>query len=224
MKCAECMTYIDDFFDGVLDRQAVQNIEDHLAGCQICRDAFAGEKHLRHMLKSMPAPLPSPDFAGQVLAGAVAQSRGRSRFRKAVSMAGALAAGVVVWLMLSLTGGPMHPGPENKIASVPMILALQQATTIRMVVNAPYDMLQSTVTVLVPAHLEIVGFPGESEISWNTDLLKGKNLLELPVVAKKIGESTLVTQIDYQNKRKILTLTTQIENIQQSSLNEKGIA
>lgn len=221
MKCTDAINFLDDFFDGFLSLETEKKVKDHLAQCDTCSRAFTNEKQMRHMLKTMPTPLPQSNFKEQVVKKAVAESRLRNRSRTVLSMCGGLAAAIVLWLMVFLPG-PMQLDFENPESAADMTLELQQSTIIKLVINAPHDMLNSTVTVHIPQHLEVVGFPGKYEISWDTDLLKGKNLLELPVVAKKSGKSTLVTQINYQNKSKTLKLITQVPStIQKSELAER---
>lgn len=221
MKCSDYIDFIDDFYDGFLDRKTEERIKNHLAHCDACRHAFDNEEQMRHMLKTLPTPLASPRFTEQVIKNAVTESRNKSRFRTAVSMCGGIAAAIALWLTVSLPPTMHFFSTGKPETTADMNLEIQQSTTIRMVINVPHDMLNSTVTVRVPQHLEVIGFPGMDEISWDTDLLKGKNLLELPVMAKKSGKSTLITQIDYQNKRKTLTLITQVpSSIQKSELKQ----
>ena len=217
MNCRVAGGLINDFFDGALSKDTEEKVLHHLGDCVPCHNLFKNEKQLREMLQNLPAPLPSPDFTDQVVQKAVSEAHGKGRFKAAISMCGGIAAVIALWLLVSLSG-TIFPGAEKQNTLADMTLELQKKTTIRMVFNTPHDMLHSKITLHVPPHLEIVGFPGEREISWNIDLFKGKNLLELPVVAKKTGQTKLVALIAYQNKKKKMTLTTQIkESIQNSA-------
>ncbi|MCB2183745.1 MAG: zf-HC2 domain-containing protein [Desulfobulbaceae bacterium] len=220
MNCNNAREYLDDYFDGMLDKDSKDEVLHHIIGCVSCHSVFENEKQLREMLHSLPAPVPSTDFKNKVVRRAISEAQSIGRFRAALSFGGGLAAAIALWVLVSLSGNIL-PGGEKQNSDIlaDMTLEVQRQTTIKMVFNAPHDMLHSQVTLQVPLNLEIVGFPGQREISWNTDLLKGKNLLEVPVVAKKAGQADLITFIDYQNKKKKLTLTTQIqETIQKSSL------
>lgn len=218
MNCRVTRGLINDFFDGTLGKDTEEKVLHHLVDCVACHNVFENEKQLRKMLQNLPAPLPSSDFTNQVVQKAISEAQSKGRFKTVISMCGGIAAAIALWVLVSLSG-TMLPNAEKQNTLADMTLELQKKTTIRMVFNTPHDMLHSKVTLHVPQHLDIVGFPGEREISWNTDLLKGKNLLEVPVVAKKTGQANLVTLIAYQNKEKKLTLTTQIQkSIQNSAL------
>ena len=41
----------------------------------------------------------------------------------------------------------------------------------------------ATLTVTLPAGVELEGFPGQSEITWETSLAEGRNLLPLRLIA-----------------------------------------
>ena len=216
MNCQVTRGLVDDFFDGTLEKDTEEKVLHHIGDCMACRNGFDSEKQLRHMLQNLPTPLPPSGFTDTVVEKAITEAHNKGRFKAAISLCGGIAAAIALWVLVSLPG-TMVPDTEKQNMLVDMTLQLQERTTIRMVFNAPRDMLQSTVTLHVPRHLEIVGFPGEREISWHTDLLKGKNLLEIPVVAKKAGQANLVTQIAYQDKKKKLTLTTKIQDSMQNS-------
>ena len=83
---------------------------------------------------------------------------------------------------------------------------LHAPKTVKMIVLASRDMKNATVTVELPEHLEIEGFPGRRSISWDTDLYKGKNLLALPIIAKTIGKEQIITRIVHESKSKLLKM------------------
>jgi anti-sigma factor RsiW len=54
------------FVDGELDTAARAAVEEHLAGCPVCRDQAAFERGIRERLRSLPSPQPAPAIEDRV--------------------------------------------------------------------------------------------------------------------------------------------------------------
>ncbi|RJX33395.1 MAG: hypothetical protein C4531_05385 [Desulfurivibrio sp.] len=210
MNCRQALEYRDDYIDGYLGREEKVAVREHLAGCPQCHEAFNRDVAMLQALRAMPVPAPSPGFVRRSLQQAQATRRWRLPKNLAPVVSAAMAACLVLWLVSGLPR--MINQPANELPTAQVIIKINEQKIVNVVVNAPRDLLDAHVTIELPEQLEMVGFPGKTAIEWKTDLRKGKNLLSLPLVAKRTGNVELVTRIDHDNKSKLLKLAMKIHN------------
>jgi hypothetical protein len=203
MNCDNVKKYIDDYFDRSLSANDEKNVMDHLVECSHCQDLYQQEKEFRLALEGLSVPPPSQGFSERVFRNTVETSRRQLRRRSWLSTGGAVAAGLAIWFMVGMPG----ESPQLQQQNVPMTtMNLHASKTIKMILHASQNLKSATVTVELPEHIEIEGFPGKRSISWDTDLYKGKNLLALPVVAKTTGKDQMITRIEHESKSKLLKM------------------
>ena len=93
---------------------------------------------------------------------------------------GAIAAGLAIWVL----AGVLLQSPTLPEAGVPQVtMALEEPRTVNLVFSSASELIDATLTVSLPAGLELAGFEGQSEVTWTTSLSKGKNLLPLKLIA-----------------------------------------
>ncbi len=134
-------------------------------------------------------------YFDQALVRATHEGSRRQRNRWIMTGFGsAIAAGLALWLIggFFLTA-PNLPGADT--ASIPGItMTLAEAQTVNLVFASNTPLNAATLTVMLPAGVELVGFPGQREITWQTNLNAGKNLLPLKLIAlTPIGGEVLAT-------------------------------
>ncbi|MBI5559500.1 MAG: zf-HC2 domain-containing protein [Deltaproteobacteria bacterium] len=210
MNCEKARQYRDDYLDDCLVEREKNSVRQHLDLCPRCRHVFNRDAEMLRALRSLPVPPPSPGFVERSFSKAGARSRKPPQKWLIPSWAGALAASLILWLSIGMPHLPGHRTAEAPAAAV--TITINEQKTVKLVVNAPRDLLNAQVTIELPSQVEMVGFPGSSEIAWTTNLRKGKNLLSLPLVAKSAGEVKLVTRINHENKSKLLRFDMKIQN------------
>ncbi len=140
---------------------------------------------IQALLRDYPAPDAVDGFYEQALLRATHEGSHRQRNRWLVTGFGsAVAAGLVLWFIGgALLGTSELPTvPDN--ASIPGItMTLAQPQTIRLVFASAEPLQDATLTVMLPDGIELSGFPGQREISWQTSLKAGQNLLPLNLIA-----------------------------------------
>lgn len=62
-------------------------------------------------------------------------------------------------------------------------MTLEEPRTINLVFASTQALDDATLTVQLPDGIEISGFPGQREVTWQTSLKTGKNLLPLRLIA-----------------------------------------
>jgi|Deesub1362B_J571_1020462.scaffolds.fasta_scaffold00001_485 anti-sigma factor RsiW len=63
MKCQEIVEKLNDYLEGNLAAQPVQEIEEHLSRCSSCQKLFAALKEVRTSLQKMPQLTVPPSLA-----------------------------------------------------------------------------------------------------------------------------------------------------------------
>ena len=77
-------------------------------------------------------------------------------------------------------------------------MTLAQPQTVRLLFASAEPLQDATLTVMLPDGIELSGFPGQREISWQTSLKAGQNLLPLNLIATSAmgGEVFAILQHD----------------------------
>ncbi len=141
------------------------------------------DPELRALLKDYPMPEATAGFFDQALVRATHEGSRRQRNRWIMTGFGsAVAAGLVLWIV----GGFLLTTQDLPVAdpAIPGItMTLQEPRTINLVFASAEPLHAATLTVRLPAGIEMSGFPGQREVTWQTSLKAGKNLLPLRLIA-----------------------------------------
>ena len=135
------------------------------------------------LLKDYPMPEATAGFYDQALVRATHEGSRRQRNRWLMTgFGGAIAAGIALWMV----GGFLLTTPDLPIAdpAIPSItMTLEEPRTINLVFASAEPLDAATLTVQLPIGIEMSGFPGQREVTSQTSLNTGKNLLPLKLIA-----------------------------------------
>lgn len=147
------------------------------------KDTQQQDQEILALLKDYPMPEATAGFFDQALVRATHEGTRRQRNRWLFTGFGsAVAAGLVLWMI----GGFFLTSPELPAAdaAIPGItMTLEEPRTVNLVFASAEPLDAATLTVRLPEGIEMSGFPGQREISWQTSLNAGKNLLPLKLIA-----------------------------------------
>jgi anti-sigma factor RsiW len=165
---------------------------------------------IQALLKDIPAPRAEAGFYDQALARATLQGARRQRNRWVMAgFGGAIAAGLAVWLIGGMMfNSPQLPDVSNDIPEVTMALA--EPRTVNLVFAATEAMNGATLTVSLPAGVELAGFPGQTQIRWETSLSEGRNLLPLKLIALTPAGGELLATLEYEDRNREFRLRVEI--------------
>jgi hypothetical protein len=217
MNCTDFQNQIDDYCSGALSSKLKSDCEAHLASCSECSSAVDDLNHLLASLKAMPVIEPSKGFAERALRvaidqGSVEQNVGHHHRRGfVVGFGSAAAAALALWVVVGIF--PQQTPPDTNGNSemamveegIPEItIALNEQRDIRLAFFSSEDLKGATITLKMPEAVALVGYEGQRELVWKTSLVKGDNLLRLPVVATGSMGGQLVAHIKYKGQMKTL--------------------
>lgn len=173
-------------------------------------DAEKQDQEILDLLKDYPMAEASAGFYDQALARATHEGSRRQRNRWVMTGFGsALAAGLVLWLI----GGaflttPDVPQPDTAIPGIAM--TLEEPRTVNLVFASKTSLDNATLTVSLPAGIELAGFPGQREITWQTSLDEGRNLLPLELIALTPVGGEVLARLEHDNRGRTFRLRIEV--------------
>ena len=168
------------------------------------------EQELLELLKDYPVPEAQAGFYDQALVQAAHQGTQRQRNRWLMTGFGsAIAAGLAIWVITAmLMTTPQVPDVDPAIPGV--TIALEQEHTVRLVFASATALDSATLTVSLPDGIELAGFPGQREISWETSLQEGKNLLPLTLIALTPAGGELLATLEHKDRDRTFRLLVEV--------------
>ena len=168
------------------------------------------ERQLLDLLKDYPMSEATAGFYDQALVRAASEGTRRQRNRWVMTGFGsAIAAGVVLaFLGGTFFNAPGIPEIDSSIPGVTMTLAEPQ--TVNLVFASTEVLDAATLTVSLPDGVELAGFPGQREISWETNLIVGKNLLPLRLIALTPTGGEIFARLQHNDRDRTFRLRVQI--------------
>ncbi|MGI9238870.1 MAG: hypothetical protein ACR2QZ_15830 [Woeseiaceae bacterium] len=161
---------------------------------------------LQALLKDYPAPEPAAGFYEQALARATHEGSRRQRNRWIMTGFGsAVAAGIALWFV----GGFFFATPEATLPdpTIPGItMTLEEPRTVNLVFASETSMDAAMLTVTLPEGVELDGFPGQREITWQTSLNEGKNLLPLRLIAVSPIGGEVLARLEHDDRDRTFRL------------------
>ena len=215
MNCDHTHRHLDDYMDGSIGNEQHDAIASHVASCADCQALIEGERELRGLLKDFGMSQAgmtqaASGFYEQALVRATHVSSRRQRSRwLATGFGSAIAAGLAIWAVSGfLFTAPQLPDANLAIPGVTM--ALEEPRTVNLVFSSTSALESAVLTVLLPEGIELSGFPGQREISWETSLNEGKNLLPLKLIALTATGGELLARLEHDDRDRTFRLQVNV--------------
>lgn len=168
------------------------------------------DQEILELLKDYPMPAADAGFYDQALVRATLISSRRQRNRWLLTGFGAaIAATIAVWMI----GGMLLSNPQlpDEAAAIPGVtIALEEPRTVNLVFASATALDSATLTVSLPDGIELSGFPGQREITWETSLNEGRNLLPLTLVALKPTGGELLARLEHDDRDRTFRLRVDV--------------
>ncbi|MDH3612872.1 MAG: hypothetical protein OES10_06265 [Gammaproteobacteria bacterium] len=168
------------------------------------------DQEILELLKDYPMPAAAAGFYEQALVRATHEGSRRQRNRWLLTGFGAaVAATIAVWMV----GGMLltSPQPPDAGAAIPGVtIALAEPQTVNLVFASATALDSAILTVSLPDGIELNGFPGQREITWETSLNEGRNLLPLTLVAVKPTGGELLAHLEHDDRDRTFRLRVDV--------------
>lgn len=168
------------------------------------------DQEVLELLKDYPMPQADAGFYDQALVRATHEGSRRQRNKWMMTGFGAaIAATIAAWMIGGLLlNDPQLPAPEAAIPGV--TIALAEPRTVNLVFASAEALESATLTVSLPDGIELDGFPGQREITWETSLQQGKNLLPLTLVALTPAGGELLAHLEHDKRDRTFRLRVDV--------------
>jgi anti-sigma factor RsiW len=210
MECRDLALQLDDLLDGRLDSARQKPVQEHLDRCPDCRRRHGHAVAVREAVRKLSPPAMHPGFMDQALSRATrAVGAAPSRWRPMLGMA--LAASLVLGVALGVF-------LATRPAVQTVALTLDRPENVRLMFNSAKALKGATVNLALPENVELVGYGGRRELSWQTDLREGGNLMQLPLIVRGVTKDELVAQLSHDGSSKTFRLKIEVGNAGRSGM------
>lgn len=200
MRIEHVSDLLHDYLDGALSPADAEAVTRHLESCVQCSSEFSELQVLTQSLAHWPALSPRAGVLERMLRTATHTAVAPKRWwRGPISRRAGLSAAAVLLLAvgfgLGLQTAHRNPaGPQIVLAAQPVELG-PNVQTVGLMFRAS-DMVQDArISVWLPDDVQIAGRPKVHHLSWRTDLKRGPNLLELPLLATGPHNGSLLVRL-----------------------------
>lgn len=210
MQCTDAKNRFDEYLDGMLNAADRKVLFGHVDFCSDCHEELTALQALRNAMRELPVEPARPNFAAEAMrvaiGGKTAGDRKSGKYPEfllwfGTGFAGAMVASLVLWGVFFGFQPLQQPAPAASFS-----IAVYQQKDIALAFNAPADVKGVTVSIDLPEQFELAGHQGRRQLTWTTDLKKGRNVLKLPVIAKGNGDGTMVATLSRDKQVKTLRI------------------
>jgi predicted anti-sigma-YlaC factor YlaD len=203
MECRDITLQLDDLLDGRLDALQRKSLQEHLGRCPDCRSLHEHAVAVREVVCALSPPALQPGFIDQALSRATRVGSANPRWRPVLGMA--LAASLVLGVALGV-----FFATQPSVQAV--VLTLDRPETVRLMFTSAKPLKAATLNLALPENVELVGYGGRRELSWQTDLREGGNLMQLPLIVRGATKDDLVANLSHGGSSKTFRLKIEVDN------------
>lgn len=206
-SCQQIHETIDESAAGTITPADARVLEEHLRQCRHCARRLHWQQRVAGELARQEIPPASADFESRVLAAATTGNTGPHRRWTTPVLGGAIAAALVLGLVLGVgfdAGKESQPGRMDTAqpASEEATTTEAREQTVRLAFHAGSQLNDVSLTLELPAHVELDRFPGHRQLTWQVDLKPGENIIALPLRIAFPQGGEIVAHLDAGDKRK----------------------
>lgn len=209
MSCSKFKNQLHPWLRGELSDEDGAAVEQHVAGCYTCATVVEKESViLRSLSAGFDVPEASAGFEQRVLTEATRQARppGQKTPLSVPWFGGAVAAALALGIALGLGMGSgqraVSPVETQATMAAGQTPAQASPVTVKLAFDSAEAMADVTLTVELPAHVEVSSYPGRQRLSWKVNLDQGENILKLPLTVLFPGDGELVAHLDNGERNK----------------------
>ncbi len=207
MNCEQVDNLVQDYIDDDLPEAQLKAITGHHQICSTCESNYQKAVQIRALLQAIPVPPASEGFVDRVLSEAQ-HSSGNQKPATYRAFAGAIAAGFAIWFITASTFFTTPVNTQNNTNDIYKVMVSNEVKTIKVVIESKYKLADVQMSIELSPNLELAGFRSRTSINWSTQLKKGTNLIQLPILGLAAGDGEIITRIQMNGKEKIMHIRT----------------
>jgi hypothetical protein len=204
-NCTHILAMMDDYLDQHLDDVESGLIHRHLARCPDCEARFREAQAVYQAVRTWPSEQECEVAARQVLSRAMAAATGPEAAASPLSLWRPLVAAASLAMMFVIGGFLMPWGASDADHKYAITLYINDPQPVQLALEANTDLERVTLTLELPDHVTLAGYPAEKLISWDASLRAGTNRLSLPLQANTEGKGdlrlTVLSENGFRNTR-----------------------
>jgi len=207
MRCDHAQELIEQHESGT-DASLRQSARQHVESCADCRAARDAVDALRREAE-LAVPAPTARAFGRAMktaalaAGGAEQPRHLS-FWSGAALGGALAA-TLVYAAVTLWPTSQPTG----LSTPTVVLAAAEVRDVAISVYSEKALSNAEIHVSVTGAIGLDGFAGQRELRWTTELDRGINQLNLPLIALGAGDGQLIVDVSGGGRHKSFLVDVQ---------------
>ncbi len=198
MNCSDTRQRIRASLAGDFEVEA--NAASHLHQCELCQ-YWHFDELLRREFDQVEVPDPRSGFVDELIGKAVRRGE-RSRTRR-ISLV-ATAAAIILSFSLVISQNLIESSANE--VSFEVAMAPRISEMVEDVITSSSGSDAAILTIELAENLELAGFPNERIVQWQTELLKGKNLLRLPLILMDRQNSQFDIALSYGETEQAITV------------------
>lgn len=197
MNCDEFRHNWTDWHEGWSARDEAEAMAAHRASCDACA---AYDRQMRQLLSQLAALGETP-----------ARSRETASAQRPSTRWMALAATLVIGIVIGVVASTQF-GSEHGHMSADVVPFEEPGThRVAIAVDSPNALDEVEFVVELPEGAELIGYPGQREVRWHSDLAAGESRLQLPLRIREGADlGVLVTRIVHHEREQRLEVPLQL--------------
>jgi len=200
MNCDQYHENLDRLLDDELEESLLLQCRAHTTDCADCAAALRRKQALRQALRSMPMPPPEVGFLDSAVEQALVRThRNEKRFWSSAGIGGAVAAGVIGWLVLTLPAD--LPQSTEQLSLDVVTISLNVEKTFKLRFDSTRELQAATLSLQLPAGVEVVGYEGQTSVEWTTTVKPGTNILQLPIIVRSGNGGAILARVEHEGKQ-----------------------
>ncbi len=220
MECTQIHKMIDEMLSGTASHVQLQVVERHVAGCEQCNEHLHASRELSLSLRAMEIPEPSADFETRVFSALDKVATKTPSHWFAAGFGSAVAASVMFWFVFFQNNGFQQQTIEQGLqVSATVVMVPQEVKQVSLIFNAAEPIEMATISIELPEHVMLKGYPSRRVISWKTSLKSGTNRLSLPLIADRPMQGAVVAKLTRGSQIRTFKIKLQAKSTVVGSLN-----
>ena len=205
MKCQDIENKYVNIVSGKLNPAELDACRQHIEQCVACDELIYGAAGLAS-LKQRDAGVMPPNLFKTVSARLERRGdrdAGGHRFWTGTAFGGAVVASVFA---LALTAGWIQMPAGAPDPAQEFTVAMSEARDLNVAIETQQALANATITVVLNGGVELAGYSGQRELSWEADLVAGVNRLTLPVKATDFAGGQVIVQLTHPDSEQVLVV------------------